>query len=565
MSVRETLARPRSLVAAREWHFPALVGVVCLVITALPYVVGSLFSWGGQQFMGIASDVPDTAQYLAWMRAFAHSDGLLISNPLTPEPNRAAFFNLLWYALGHAAQWINVPPMAAYQAFRWGAGAGFLVVLWIACGVFCTPGWERRLAWLLVTLAGGFGWVWVILKYVVHRQVPPLDIYVAEPNTFLALIGYPHLVLAAMLILGVFLLTIRGYERGSGGAYLGAAVLALLIGVTHAYDLIIVYAVLAGFVAIITARHRAIPWRLVGGVTAIGALSSPPALYFTYLTEHDPTWRGVLAQYGNAGVVTPSPLHLAILLGPVFLVALLAIDMPAGWRVLWSGPERDLLIGVWFLVSFPLVYLPTPYQIKMLNGWQIPAGILAARLVVRLIGPRWEGIRATLRGRRISVSAGVLAGLVLLGLAMPTNLYLVAWRADELHRHVAPYSLSAGDVAALQWLGEHADTGDVVLSSLTVGQYIAMFSSARPIIAHWAQTLDYFDKEGAVRQFFDAGTADEDRTALLRRWHIVYVVAGPEERALGDFSPAQSPQFSPVFSSGQTTIYAVRPAILWSA
>jgi hypothetical protein len=388
-----------------------------------------------------------------------------------------------------------------------------------------------------------------------------LDIYIAEPNTFLALIGYPHLVFATMLILGVFLLTIRGYERGSGAAWLGAALLALLIGVTHAYDLIIVYAVLAGFVVVITARHRAIPWRLVGGVAAIGALSSPPALYFTYLTEHDPTWRGVLAQYGNAGIVTPSPLHLAILLGPVFLVALLAIGMPAGRRALWMGPERDLLIGIWFLISFLLVYLPTPYQIKMLNGWQIPAGILAARFAVRLIGPRWEGIRTTLRGRRISVPSGVLAGLVLLGLAIPTNLYLVAWRADELHRAAAPYSLPADDVAALRWLAGNAHPDDVVLSSLTIGQYIPAFSDARPVIAHWAQTLNYYQKDADVRRFYDAATPEDERLTLLEEWHVRFVVVGADERVPGAFDPDRSAHYRAVFTSGGTSIYLVQPPV----
>src|SRR5438270_714916 len=105
MSVREVLVRPRTLVAAREWRFPVLIGALALVITAVPYLVGMVFGLGERQFMGVASDVPDTAQYLAWMRAFAHSPGLLIANPLTPEPNRATFFNLLWFILGHVAQW----------------------------------------------------------------------------------------------------------------------------------------------------------------------------------------------------------------------------------------------------------------------------------------------------------------------------------------------------------------------------------------------------------------------------------------------------------------------------
>jgi len=539
-----------------------LVGAVLLTVTALPYLVGSLFAHGNRQFMGIASDVPDTAQYFAWMRAFAHTNSLLIANPLTPEPNAAAFFNLLWYTLGHCAQILHAQPAVVYQGFRWAAGAGFFATLWIACGTFCAEGRERRLAWLLVTLGGGFGWVWVILKYVVHHPVPSLDIYIAEPNSFLALIGYPHLLLAATLLIGIFLCCVRGYERGSWLAYAGAGALGLLLGVAHAYDLIIVYTVLGTFTLAMTLKHRAIPWKLAGGVGIVGGLSSPPALYFTYLTQHDATWKGVLAQYGNAGIVTPSPLHLIILLGPVFLVALLGALAPAGRRALWNGPDRDLLIVAWFLVSFPLVYLPTAYQIKMLNGWQIPAGILAARSVIRILSPHAGKMLPAPGGRFSALSAAAILGAVMLLIAIPTNLYLVGWRSDELHRAAIPYSLTTDDTEALRWLGEHAGEGDVVLSSLTIGQYIPGLSDARPVLAHWAQTLHYYDKDAAVSHFYDSATPETERLALLRRWNVRYVFAGSEERALGAYDPERSTQYVPVYTHGGTTIYGVRAGAL---
>ena len=90
--------------------------------------------------MGIAYDAPDTAQYFAWMRAFAHTNSLLIANPLTPEPNHAAFFNLLWFSLGHLGQFLHAQPAAIYQGFRWLAGGDLLAALWVICGQFCAPG-----------------------------------------------------------------------------------------------------------------------------------------------------------------------------------------------------------------------------------------------------------------------------------------------------------------------------------------------------------------------------------------------------------------------------------------
>ena len=56
----------------------------------------------------------------------------------------------------------------------------------------------------------------------------------------------------------------------------------------------------------------------------------PAALYLAYLTSQSPIWRGVLAQYGNAGVYTPTPPHLLILMG----IPLLST---AGRRACWCG------------------------------------------------------------------------------------------------------------------------------------------------------------------------------------------------------------------------------------
>ena len=545
MSVREIAARSVSLTQTGVCRLPVLVGSVMLALTAVPYLVGNMFARGDRQFMGIVLDVPDTTQYFAWMRAYAHTRSLLIANPLTPEPNHAVFFNLLWYLLGHLYRLFHLQPAAAYQAFRWVAGAVFLTVLWAACTAFCAPGWERRLAWLFAALGGGFGWVWVVLKYTMHHVIPPLDIYIAEPNTVLALIAFPHLLLAASMLIGIFLLVLQGYERDRWSAYIAAGGLGLFLGVTHAYDLLIVYMVLAGFALAVTVRKRRIPWQLIAGSAIVGVLSLPPALYFTYLTQHDPTWRGVLAQYGNAGIVTPTPPHLIILLGPVFLVALAAIIAPRGWRLLWRGADGDVLIAIWFLGSFVLAYLPTSYQIKMLNGWQIPAGILAARGLFRVLVPRGSVVRLALGTWNTRWPATLVAGFVVLAIAVPTNLYLAAWRADELHRATVPYTLTTGDANALHWLDAHARDGDVVLASLTIGQYVAGASDARPVLAHWAQTLNYYEKEEQVRHYYADTTAEAERTALLRQWHVRYVFIGPEERALGRYDPGTRAEYAP--------------------
>jgi hypothetical protein len=205
---------------------------------------------------------------------------------------------------------------------------------------------------------------------------------------------------------------------------------------------------------------RRFPWRGAIGLTLIGLVSSPPAAYFTYLTTHDPIWRRVLAQFSNAGVYTPNPLHLLIVLGPQLPLA--AAALPGLWR---RRTDADLLLLAWAVVGFGLLYIPTDFQIHMLNPYQVPLAILAVR-TARLIAAA-PGAGARLRR---------WAPAALLLVAIPVNVYLLGWRFIDLGRHRAPYSLHRDEVAALEWLDRQG--GDaVVLSDETLGQYVPALSA----------------------------------------------------------------------------------------
>ncbi len=98
----------------------------------------------------------------------------------------------------------------------------------------------------------------------------------------------------------------------------------------------------------------------------MGLISWWPRCYSALLTTLDPTWKQVLAQFANAGVYSPNLLHLPILLGLAFLLAVYTVirDNPLK---LARYKDNDLFLLAWFLVSFLLIYLPVDYQIHMLK------------------------------------------------------------------------------------------------------------------------------------------------------------------------------------------------------
>jgi len=96
-----------------------------------------------------------------------------------------------------------------------------------------------------------------------------------------------------------------------------------------------------------------------------------------------------------------------------------------------------------------------------------------------------------------------------------------------------------------------------VLSSLTLGQYVPMLSGKPAFLAHWAETVHFYDKQAMVSRFFRGDTSQQERLQTLRDFNVVYVVCGPAEEALGNYAPDSAPFLAPVFVTPLVTVYKV--------
>jgi hypothetical protein len=568
------MSRASTEAATAEWPFVFLVTGIVLLLTTIPVLYAYLTAPAGKTYMGILVNVPDHAQYFSWFREFMTQP--LSANKLTPEPNGAIFFNLLWFGLARFAVLLGMDLSTGYQVmYQFMRVAGtiiFFVLVYRLCSWVFPDVPRRRAAFLITVMAAGFGWVLVVMKYTVANGelINPLDLYVAEGNTFYSALGFPHFIAAAIYIF-TFELFLRGEVKKQYRFALFAGLFAQFMGWQHAYDLVIIYGVLATYVVFLFLRDRRIPWFTAISSIIVGLLSVWPSLYSFLLTSLDPIWKAVLAQFENAGVFTP-PLHrLPVLMGLPLIVACFAVIADAVndrrrrdvlQQQIAADPQSansDLFIKAWFLISFVLIYLPVDFQIHMLNGWQVPIAILATKGLFDYIAP-WA--KRKLEARRPAldlprVQKWVVAGFLLL--ILPTNLYLFAWRFVDLRRHDYPYYLRNDELAAFKWLEGNAKGDDVVFSSETTGQYVPMFTGAHAYLAHWAQTVDYFNKRDAVAKFYTADTSDAERQQILQAHGVDFVLAGPAERELGGYDPATASFLTLAHETPDVRVYAARP------
>lgn len=529
-----------------------------IAITGLPYLYAYVSTPSGLQFMGIILNVPDTAQYLSWARESMHT--IFIQNKLTPEQGPAVYFNLFWLVVGRLAAAVGVGPVEATQMVRPVAGAVYITAIYWFTGLIFANRLQRWTSTIVAVLGGGLGWLLVLDKQLTHATdvAFPLDLYVTEPNTFLSIMAFPLQAMAGGLLVFSLGLAALALERSSVRLAAISGITGALLGLQHGYDLVVIYALVGTVVLarLLLARGNFRP--MVLAVLVCGP-SVPTALYNLYITSTSPVWKGALAQYGNAGVFTPPPPHLIILLGlplVITIAGLVAGVRGATWSRVseWTrtAAAREQLVLVWLVVGFVLLYIPTGYQIKMLVGWQIPLSILATRTVFRVTAHEWWGRRLT--GR--TWAPACVAGLFIFSV-LPTNAYLFTWRFVDLGRHEYPYYLHQDEVKALDWLAGNSAASDVVLSSLTVGQYVPSISENNAFLAHWAMTLDYYSKRNMVEAFFQQQLPDAARSELMRDFNVRFVFYGPAERELGPYNPDLSRNLARVYANAEVVIYKV--------
>jgi hypothetical protein len=526
----------------------SLIASALYTITLVPYAVAWRWAGGEVTYLGLLFDVPDHTQYWAWVRA-SHQ-GLFISNTMTPEPNPATFMNPMMWVLAQVQRVGGFDFPILFQLWR--VAAVLIVVAavaWMTREFVADPAVRRTARWVMLTGAG-LGWMLIVIKAALRLpDAPyPTDIYTVETNTFWAVLSYPYLALAQGLVAATLTCAWLTSRSPAPARFAATAALAFVLAATHAYDLLIVYTVLGSAIVLEVARHRRMPWPLVAVSIIVGAVSLPIALYYRHLTTATALWTAILAQYANAGVWTPSPPHLIVLMGVPLLLAAAVLTRR------WRGSNDWLFLIAWTIAGGLLPYLPVVYQIKLLTGWQFPLAILASQA--------WhEAWRAAARRAPLSRFAGTNAiatvGLVLL--VIPTNVYLFAWRVTELRRQSTPYFAHRDEMAALAWLDAHYRPGAVVLAREEFGRLVPAYTDMHATLAHWAMTNRYFERRAAVTAFFTDASDEPDRAALQQNLGATFVVwsAAPGMRAVA-VDPGESDTRVLEFTRPHARIYRVR-------
>lgn len=504
-----------------EWRWVTVFGVGLVLLAFTPFVLILLSGVGASdwQFMGVLHNYRDGATYLSKM--FLGTQGeLLVQFLHTPEPHSGALIQVLYPLLGRIAGFANVSTIVIFHVARVVAGVFMYMALYQLGALIWMRQRARRVFFVIVALGAGFGWAYALAS---GGRVDAPDLSMPEAFPFYSTVVNVHfpLTLACIALLaGVIISNFRPGatstpQLSNGGA--AGALASLALALLYPQTLVPLGVALTVFVGAGWLRRRRVERRELIWLVTILLPAVPLAAYYAVVVLYNPA----MAEWGRQNV-TGAPPPLALLAG---LGLPLLIGLPGIWRALRRfEADGDQFMLIWLLAMLVLMYLPTNIQRRFAAGMMLPIAYFATRSLedywFQHINRRW-------RYRLALLVVPVIFFTQLFVLFMPI-LPVLAGRPADSHGLLLDRSYAA----AFRWLEDRTGLDDVVLIGPVGGVWLPGWVGARVVYGHPYETLQADARYQQVIDWYSGQAAD--CRALLDLYHIKYVVAGPDEAALGE-------------------------------
>lgn len=516
-------------------RFPWAWALALLAFSCVPYLVAWALTPPDLQFGGLLANPLDGNSYLAKMRIGAEGS-LRYYLIYSSEEQQGHFFYLPYLVWGYLTARVGLPVPLGYHLGRVLAGLFFL---WSAHRFLVQtlrPGGPVGLAWALVAISSGLGWMALPFGHIAP------DLWVPEAISFYSLFTNMHFPLATGLMLWLFLLCVdpgREWLAGRPGKW--RMVLVAICGAGLA--LALPFATLTAYPVVVAGllwkwrRTACFSW---ADVRAIVISAIPVAVVGAYdlaVVASDP-----LVQVWNAQDVNISPplWDVALAYGVVGLLAVLG-----AWRAWRARAEGAMYLVVWAAVNLALVYVPLALQRRLIMGLHIPLCGLAA-----LGAGAWLDRLGGAARRRLGAAT-------LTGVAAISNVVVVAIALSGAVAHDRHYFFSRAEAEAMAWLDAHAAPRSVVLAAPSTSLFIPAWAGLQVVYGHPLETAYAVQRKEEVVQFFAGGMSTAEEVQWLAARRVAYVLWGPAEEALNSGSPEARPHLVPAFQAGDVRVFRV--------
>src|SRR3989344_6997888 len=342
-----------------EIKFVFLMIFLILTLTVIPLIFGYSTAPADKFY----TNVPflagaDRMVYLSQMEEVSQGR-LTFHNLYTSEEQPVGIFSPLWFSLGWLKRLTGLSSLFIFHLSRIILGAVFLFLLYLFLArIFKEVKW-RKIVFLILSFGSGLGIFTLGANFNPDYLYERLgtDFWISEGNTFLSLYHSPLFIFSQLLILVIFWWAIERLNKARFWEVLGVGFLTLILGLTHPYDLIIVFSVLGVWFIVKCLLLKKWFWPLFFKLFIIGLIGGAAFAYFYYLKLNNPAFAEWLKQN-----VTLSPKigNYIIGYGLIFVFYILGIYRAVKSRNKPRTPPTSLgvrgrylfFLGIWSIANW---------------------------------------------------------------------------------------------------------------------------------------------------------------------------------------------------------------------
>ena len=522
----------------RRWLLGFIL--VVILITTLPYFIGHLRQTPDWRFSGLFFSLTDSNSYLAKMLRGAAGDWLF-RTPYTTFLQKGVLAFLPYLVLGKLSalpgQYDQL--IVLFQLFR---VTGIALLCWAIYRFFSRfidNVSLRRFGLILAIFGGGLGWLSVIGLNSIWQGRLPVELYSPESFGFLSILGIPHLLFArALLFIGFEEFLFSRVTRGNIIQSLKFLAPWLLIGLFQPISLLTAWAILAGFLLILTVFRKYLYMddsaefhRYWINALWVAAVTFPILIYNFVAFRIDP----VLASWLSQNILTSPPIQ-------DYLLAFSLILPFAGYGlvILWGRNRKHFLFFLVAICLFPvLAYLPFSIQRRL------PEGIWIFMLVPSMLA-------ISIMGRRMKV-----ASVGILSLGILTSLIILLGSMQSVFTPESPRFISSKELEAIQVIQSPEFIDNHVLASFDESNRLAAWAPVFLLTGLGPESTNLKDISPQIDRFFQNRMTKVEEAAFLDKYGIDYVIYGPEEQKLGLWEGETRPFLTRIFANGVYEIFKV--------
>ncbi|MDP3770828.1 MAG: polyprenol monophosphomannose synthase, partial [bacterium] len=517
----------------RERRFAVWLGVSLIILTSLPYLYGWLRTPPDHVYTGVhALASGDMAVYGSYIEQIRDGRWTFVDLFTSEWPQRS-FLNIFWLPVGLIARIFRLPTVLAFHVPRLLLIVPFILFLSRFVAAFLRKpiaGFPirvvRRTALLFLAFSSGLGALIAegITSILAGRwrsgyDFWPMDLWVAESNTFLTLFQSPHFIASLWLLLFIILAALHAAETKRWRWSIGGGVAALALFQFHPFHVPTIALVLVFWTIVESATARRIRWDLAAHAAIVGIVSAPSVLYHLWLVATDfvtsaranqnlaftTDWWLVLMSYGFLVPLAISGVWVIIRASNHGARSLPPSHPPSrppshkateghGKSTEGRGEATDgrgavaqddtnaraahRLLFVWLVATIILIYSPLTWQRRLTEGLHVVIVLVAIIGLFPLLA--WLHVRAPMWIRRYAwgVTTATIVAIPLLGISTIVNLirdfalYTLQF-PRSIPQHSFYYPTAAVD--AMRWIRTNANPGDVTFAVGLDGNFLPMY------------------------------------------------------------------------------------------